>query len=64
MLGFHLHDVSAEGRDHQVPGTGTIDFKMIAGFVKPEHTLILELSPKLTVDEVKASRDYIGNVLG
>lgn len=64
LLGFHLHDVSEDGRDHQVPGTGTIDFKMIASFVKPEHTLILELSPKLSVDEVKASRDYMADVLG
>lgn len=64
LLGFHLHDVSAEGRDHQVPGTGTIDFKMIAGFVKPEHTLVLELSPKLSIEQVRASRDYIGEVFG
>ncbi len=64
LKGFHLHDVSKGGRDHQVPGTGVIDFQMIAEFVRPEHTLVLELSPKLTVDEVKASRDYIGNLLG
>lgn len=64
LVGFHLHDVSKGGRDHQVPGTGTIDFKMISEFVRPEHTLVLELSPKLTVDEVKASRDYIGDILG
>ena len=57
--GFHIHDVSASGRDHQVPGTGTIDFEMIAEFVRPEHTLVLELSPKLSVEEVVASRDYI-----
>lgn len=62
LLGFHLHDVSNTGRDHQVPGTGTVDFKMIARFVKPEHTLVLELSPKLSVDEVKASREYIGEI--
>lgn len=64
LAGFHLHDVSEKGRDHQVPGTGTIDFNMVAEFVRPEHTLVLELSPKLTVDEVKASRDFIGNLLG
>lgn len=62
--GFHLHDVSAAGRDHQVPGTGTIDFNMIAEFVRPEHTLVLELSPKLTTEEVIASRDYTVGVLG
>ncbi len=59
LTGFHLHDVSEEGRDHQVPGTGTIDFKMVSEFVKPEHTLVLELSPKLTTEQIIASRDYI-----
>ena len=62
LSGFHLHDVSASGRDHQVPGTGTIDFKMIAEFVRPEHLLTLELSPKLSSAEVLASRDYILSV--
>jgi hypothetical protein len=36
---------------------------MIAEFVRPEHTLVLELSPRLTTDEVLASRDYIGGIL-
>lgn len=62
--GFHLHDVSEAGRDHQVPGTGTIDFAMIAEFVRPEHTLVLELSPKLTADQVRAARDHIVEKLG
>jgi sugar phosphate isomerase/epimerase len=64
LIGFHLHDVSDTGRDHQVPGTGTVDFQMIAEFVRPEHTLVLELSPRLTTEEVLASRDYIGGLLG
>jgi hypothetical protein len=46
-----------------VPGTGTIDFEMVSEFVRPEHTLVLELSPALSVDEVKASRDYMLGVL-
>jgi hypothetical protein len=37
---------------------------MIAEFVRPEHTLVLELSPKLTVEEVLASRDYLAGKLG
>ena len=61
--GFHLHDVSEAGHDHQIPGTGIIDFKMIADFVLPEHTLVLELSPRLTTEEVLASRDYILGVM-
>jgi sugar phosphate isomerase/epimerase len=64
LAGFHLHDVTDAGRDHQVPGTGSVDFKMISEFVRPEHTLVLELSPGLTTEEVVASREYIAGVLG
>lgn len=59
LIGFHLHDVSEDGKDHQVPGSGVIDFKMIADFVRPEHSLILELSPALSADQVRQSKDYI-----
>ena len=64
LVGFHLHDVTESGRDHQVPGTGTIDFQMLAEFVRPEHVLVLELSPRLTAEQVLASREFIGRVLG
>lgn len=64
LIGFHLHDVSAGGRDHQLPGTGVVDFKMIAEFVKPEHTLVLELSPKLKADQILQARDYIAGIFG
>ena len=63
LVGFHLHDVTESGRDHQVPGTGTIDFQMLAEFVRPEHVLVLELSPRLTTEQVLASREFIGRVL-
>lgn len=59
LAGFHLHDVSAEGRDHQVPGTGLVDFKMIKRFIQPEHTLVLELSPQLTAEEVLLSKENV-----
>jgi len=59
IIGFHLHDVSPEGRDHQVPGTGLVDFSMVREFVRPHHTLVAELSPRLTREEVLASRDFL-----
>lgn len=64
LLGFHIHDVSEGGKDHQVPGTGVIDFKMIASFVRPEHSLILELSPSLSSEQVLQSRDYVLSQFG
>lgn len=56
LIGFHLHDVSAKGADHQAVGSGHIDFKMVSEFWRPEHLLTLELSPRITVEDVKASK--------
>ncbi len=58
-IGFHLHDVSAEGRDHQPIGSGRIDFAMVSEFWRPEHELVLEFSPRLSVDDVRASKQRI-----
>jgi len=59
LLGFHLHDVSAQGQDHQPVGSGHIDFKMVSEFWRPEHLLTLEFGPRVTVDGVKASKAAI-----
>ena len=63
LIGFHLHDVSAEGRDHQPIGTGKIDFEMVSGFWRPEHTLVLEFSPRLTTEQVLASKARVEELL-
>lgn len=58
-IGFHLHDVSAEGRDHQPIGSGQIDFEMVSSFWKPEHTLVLEFSPRLTPEQILSSKQCV-----
>ena len=58
-IGFHLHDVSADGRDHQAIGSGKIDFEMVSSFWRPEHTLVIELSPRLTPEQVLASKQRV-----
>jgi sugar phosphate isomerase/epimerase len=63
LLGFHLHDVNADGQDHQPVGTGHIDFKMVSSFWRPEHVLVLELSPRTTVEGVKISKERIDGLL-
>lgn len=55
LVGFHLHDVSAEGRDHQPVGAGQIDFDMVSRFWRPEHRLTIELSPRVEPDGVRES---------
>jgi sugar phosphate isomerase/epimerase len=63
LIGFHLHDVNAEGRDHQGIGTGKIDFKMVSEFWRPEHVLVIELSPRIPVDDVRRSKDRVEELL-
>jgi sugar phosphate isomerase/epimerase len=63
LLGFHLHDVSAEGQDHQAIGSGSIDFAMVSSFWKPEHVLVLEFSPRLKVEEVRSSKERVDALL-
>jgi sugar phosphate isomerase/epimerase len=63
LIGFHLHDVDAKGQDHQPIGSGHIDFKMISEFWQPEHLLTIELSPRLTVPEMLASKAKVDSLV-
>jgi len=64
LAGFHIHDVQVPGRDHRAPGAGMIDFAALKPLVKPEHIRVLELSPSLTVDEVRAGAEHMRQVWG
>lgn len=59
LIGFHLHDVSASGKDHQPLGSGEIDFEMVSTFWKPHHMLTLEFGPRVSVDSVKDSKERV-----
>jgi sugar phosphate isomerase/epimerase len=63
VIGFHVHDVNAQGQDHQPVGTGHIDFKMIREFWRPEHLITLEFGPRVTEDEVRSSKARIEALL-
>ena len=62
-LGFHLHDVGADERDHQPLGSGRIDFAMVSGFWRPDHLLTLELGPRASAADVRASRERVAALL-
>jgi sugar phosphate isomerase/epimerase len=64
LAGFHIHDVEFPGRDHRAPGKGMIDFAALKPFVKPEHIKVLEFSPSLSVDELRAGWAHIRSVWG
>lgn len=64
LAGFHLHDVSPEGNDHQAVGSGCVDFQMIREFWRPEHILVLELGPRVPVAEVLSSKSRVEALIG
>jgi sugar phosphate isomerase/epimerase len=63
LLGFHLHDVDAEDRDHQEIGTGSVDFDMVSQFWRQEHLFVIELSPRVTTEGVVTSKARIDSLL-
>lgn len=63
LLGFHLHDVTPDGKDHQGIGSGRINFNMISGFWRPEHLLTLELSPRVKLEDVVSSKRRIEELI-
>ena len=64
LFGFHIHDVQFPGRDHCAPGTGTVDFKALQPSVKREHIKVFELSPGLSVEEVKNGVAHVKKIWG
>jgi sugar phosphate isomerase/epimerase len=56
--GFHLHDIKGSN-DHQVPGSGEIDFGKLAEPVKESGAGIIELHGRHTRDEIRESLRFI-----
>lgn len=63
LIGFHLHDVDADGNDHQAVGKGRVDFKLLRQFWQPHHVLVLELHRRLSSADVLESKKRIENLL-
>jgi sugar phosphate isomerase/epimerase len=63
QIGFHLHDVDAEGRDHQAIGSGSVDFDMVSRFWRPEHLFVIELSPRVTVEGMLDSKARVDGLI-
>lgn len=59
LVGFHLHDVSKDNHDHQVPGTGVIDWSILADNVLKDDVVVMEMSPRLRTEQIKDSREFL-----
>lgn len=64
LIGMHIHDVLPPGRDHQEPGTGSVDFASLAPYVRPEIIKVFEFSPSLSSEAVLRGVSHVKNLWG
>lgn len=58
MVGVHLHD-SAEGVPEMPPGTGQVDFKLVAGYVPRTAERVVEINPRHGRGEILAAVQFL-----
>jgi len=58
MIGVHLHDVIGI-QDHQAPGTGEVDFVMIAKYLPPDCYRTLEVEKVINLEAVARGMRYL-----
>lgn len=58
IIGVHLHDVNGI-TDHQMPGSGDVDYSMIAPYIPVTAHLTMEVSPTLTQEDLKLSLKHL-----
>jgi FMN phosphatase YigB (HAD superfamily)/sugar phosphate isomerase/epimerase len=52
IIGVHIHDVQGV-TDHQAPGLGEVDFKMIAPYLPPDAFRTIEVHPGNSTEQLK-----------
>jgi sugar phosphate isomerase/epimerase len=61
MVGVHIHDVKGIV-DHQKPGTGDVDFEMVARYLSHQVYRTLEVSPDLSTEDIAAALETLVRV--
>ena len=58
MIGAHLHDVVGL-TDHQAPGTGDVDYTMVASHLPDSAFRVLEVMPGLTPEQIRSGLECL-----
>lgn len=61
MVGIHLQD-AAEGQVEMPPGSGEVDFKLVAGYLPREAERVLEMNPRHGRAEILAAVQFLVDV--
>ena len=64
MAGMHLHDVVPPAQDHAMPPAGMVDFASLLKGVPDTVLLVVEPSPVIPAEEVRAGRLCLRDALG
>jgi sugar phosphate isomerase/epimerase len=64
LIGLHIHDVMPPGRDHQEPGTGSVDFAALAPYLRPDLIKVFEFSPSISSEAVRRGVVHVKNLWG
>ena len=60
IIGVHLQDVKGIV-DHQIPGSGDIDYHIVKKYIPDHANLTLEVTPHLTVEELTRGLEHLAN---
>lgn len=58
IIGVHLQDVVGIN-DHQIPGSGDIDYHMVKKYIPDHAHLTLEVNPHLKADELTGGLEHL-----
>jgi len=61
MVGIHLQD-SAEGQTEMPPGSGEVDFKLVAGYLSRETERVVEVNPRHGRAEILAAVQFLVDI--
>lgn len=64
LIGIHLHDIIGMMKDHNAPGTGTLDFSLLKPYIKNDTIKVIEAHHPATAGEVQRSVSYLNSILG
>ena len=64
LLGLHLHDIIGANKDHNAPGSGEFDFRMLKPYVRPETIKVIEAHHPATAGEIRKSVEYLSKIFG
>jgi len=63
LIGIHLHDIISTIDDHNVPGTGTIDFGMLKPYLGPQTIRVLEIHGQVSPQQICEGVKFLKSIL-